>query len=173
MCVCVCVYVCVCVCARARARRNVAQLVEHRTVTPLTQVRFPGAAKDFSPRVNFQCRLCYVCPYIPCAIACMNICGHVKDPVVHDRVRWTMETLKHPACTVNWVVQLSHSWLSLGKATQISHGRNPIGTIQYKKKVYKEKSELPSLNERRRRRKRDTLWHARPASSNSTAKRRC
>ena len=37
----------------------VAQLVEHRTGTPPTQVRFPGAARDFSPRVNFQCRLSY------------------------------------------------------------------------------------------------------------------
>ena len=42
---------------------NVAQLVEHRTSTPLTQVRFPGAARDFSP--NFQCGLSYVCPYAP------------------------------------------------------------------------------------------------------------
>ena len=40
--------------------------LEHRTVTPLTQVRFPGAARDFfSPRVIFQCRLFYVCPYTP------------------------------------------------------------------------------------------------------------
>ena len=39
--------------------RDVAQLVEHRTGTPPTQVRFPGAARDFSPRVNFQCRLSY------------------------------------------------------------------------------------------------------------------
>ena len=44
---------------------DVAQLLEHRTVTPLTQVRFPGAARDFSPGVNFQCRLSYVCPYTP------------------------------------------------------------------------------------------------------------
>ena len=34
--------------------RDVAQLVEHRTSTPLTQVRFIGAAGDFSLRVNFQ-----------------------------------------------------------------------------------------------------------------------
>ena len=33
---------------------DVAQLVEYRTITPLTQVRFPGAARDFSPRVNFS-----------------------------------------------------------------------------------------------------------------------
>ena len=39
----------------------VAQLVERRTNmnTPLTQVRFYGAASDFSPRVNSQCRLSY------------------------------------------------------------------------------------------------------------------
>ena len=38
---------------------NVAQLVERRTGTPLGQVRFPGAARDASPRNNFQCRLSY------------------------------------------------------------------------------------------------------------------
>ena len=38
---------------------DVAQLVEHRTGTPPTQVRFPGAARDFSLRVNFRCRLSY------------------------------------------------------------------------------------------------------------------
>ena len=27
--------------------------LEHRTITPLTQVRFPRAARDFLPRVNF------------------------------------------------------------------------------------------------------------------------
>ena len=36
---------------------DVAQLAERRTGTPLRQVRFPGAARDFSPRVNFQSRL--------------------------------------------------------------------------------------------------------------------
>ena len=35
-----------------------------------------------------------------------------------------METLKHPACTVGWVARLCRSWLSPGKATRISHGRN-------------------------------------------------
>ena len=38
---------------------DVAQLVERRTSTLLRQVRFPGAARDFSPRVSFQCRLSY------------------------------------------------------------------------------------------------------------------
>ena len=94
---------------------DVAQLVEHRTVTPLTQVRFPGAAKDFLPRVNFQCRLSYGVRRPPCAIACIYICAHVKDPVVPVRVRWAIETLKHPACTVGWVARLCRSWLSPGK----------------------------------------------------------
>ena len=33
---------------------DVAHLVERRTGTLVTQVRFSGAARDFSPRVNFQ-----------------------------------------------------------------------------------------------------------------------
>ena len=46
--------------------RDVAKLVERRTGTPLKQVRFPGAAKDFSPRVNFQCRLPFSVRTPPC-----------------------------------------------------------------------------------------------------------
>ena len=75
---------------------DVAQLVERRTGTLPTQIRFPGAARDFSPRLNFQCRFSYGVRTPPCKIACIYICAHVKDPVVHVRVRWIMETLKHP-----------------------------------------------------------------------------
>ena len=39
---------------------DVAQLAECWTGTQLTQVRFPGVAKGFSPRINFQRRLSYV-----------------------------------------------------------------------------------------------------------------
>ena len=53
--------------------------------------------------------------------------GQIKDPVVHVRVRWTTETLKHPAYTVGWVARLCRSWLSSRKATRISHGRNSTG----------------------------------------------
>ena len=110
---------------------NVAQLVEHRTGTLPKPVWFPDAARDFSPRVNFQCRLSYRCPYTPlCAIACFYICVHVIDPVVHARVRWIMETLKRPACTLGWVARLCRRWLFLGKAIRLSRRRNPIGTIQ-------------------------------------------
>ena len=68
----------------------VAQLVEHRTVTPLTQVRFPGAARDFLLRVIFQCRLSFGVRTFPRAIVCFNICAYDKDPVVCVRVRWIM-----------------------------------------------------------------------------------
>ena len=104
--------------------------LSHDVRTPPTQVRFLRAARDFSPRVNFQCRLSYgVCTPL-CAIGCVYICAHVKYLVVHVRVRWIMETLTHPACTVGWVARLCRKWLSRGKGTRISHGRNPIGTIQ-------------------------------------------
>ena len=109
---------------------DVAQLVEHRTGTLPTQVRFPGVARDFSSsQLSVQTLL--RCPYTPpCAIVCIYICAHVKDPVVHVRVRWIMETLKHPAYNAAWVARLCRSWISPWKATRISHGRNPTGTIQ-------------------------------------------
>ena len=47
---------------------------------------------------------------------------------IHVRVRWIMETLKHPACIVGCVARLCRSLLSPGKATRISHWRNPKGT---------------------------------------------
>ena len=40
---------------------DVAQLVEHRTGTPLRQVRFLGAARDLSPRLSYG---------VPTALAC-------------------------------------------------------------------------------------------------------
>ena len=109
---------------------DAANLVKRKSSTPLKQVRIPCAARNFSPRVNFQCRLSYGVHTPPCAIACVNICAHVKDPVVYVRVRWIMETLKHPACTLGWAAQLSRSWLSQGKTTRVSNRGNPDGTIQ-------------------------------------------
>ena len=93
----------------------------------LAQVRFPGAAREFSFRVNFQCRLtCGVCTP-QCAIACIKICAHVKDPLVHVRILWIMETLKQSACSVGLVAGLCCSWLSLGKAAWIFCGKIPMG----------------------------------------------
>ena len=106
---------------------DVAQLTEHRTGTPPTRVRFPGAVRDFSSKsISVQTLLRR--PYNPPrAIAGIYICAHVKDSVVRVRVRWIMDTLK-----------VCHSWLSPRKETRISHGRNPIGTIQLSKVYEKE-----------------------------------
>ena len=95
------------------------------------EVRFPGAARAFSPRVNFQCRLFCGVRTPPCAIAFTNICAHVKDPVVHVRVQWIMETLKHPACTLCWIALLCRSWLSPGEGNpnfpwEKSHWENVV-----------------------------------------------
>ena len=85
VCVCVCVFVCVCV------GGDIAQLVEHRTGTQPTQVRFPGAARDF-----FSPRIFYGVPIPPCAIACIYISAHVKDPVVHVfSGLWKRSNTKH------------------------------------------------------------------------------
>ena len=45
-----------------------------------------------------------------CAFTCINRRAHFKDPVVHVRVWWIMETLKHPACTIGWVARLLQLW---------------------------------------------------------------
>ena len=55
-----------------------------------------------------------------------------------------METLKHPACTVGWVVRLSCSWLSLGEGTpnflwEKSHLDNTDTVCKKEKKRKKEK----------------------------------
>ena len=118
--------------------------LDHQTGTPLTQVRFRGKGIFFFlPESTFSADSLAVSLHPPCAIPCIFICAHVKDPVVHVRVQWTMETLKHPACTPGWVARLCCSWLSPGKATRIFHGRNPIGTIQLYKKNYLIKDTVP------------------------------
>ena len=73
----------------------------------------------------------------PCAITCINMCAHVKDPVVHIRVRWIMETRNHPGCTVGWIARRCRSWLSPGKQSEFFMGEIPMGQIHlFKKKLY-------------------------------------
>ena len=91
----------------------------------------PRCGKGFFPPSQLSVQtLLHVSLHPPCAIACINICSHVKDRVVHVRVRWIMETLKHLACSLGWVARFCWSWLSPGRATPISYGRNPNRTIQ-------------------------------------------
>ena len=67
----------------------------------LMQVRFPATARDFLPNGKFQCIFSFGVGTPLCAIACMNICAHDKDPVVHVRVRWIMPTQTYPARTIS------------------------------------------------------------------------
>ena len=75
--------------------------LEHQTVMPLMQGQFPSAARDFLPRVNFQCRLSISVRKPPCAIAYINICAHDTDSVVRVRVWWIMATQTYPTGTVS------------------------------------------------------------------------
>ena len=110
---------------------DVAQLVGASGYHTTDAGSIPQCSKGFFSQSQLSVHTLFrVSVYPSCAIACIKICVHVKDPVIHVRVRWIMETLQHPACTVGWVVRLCNSWLSPGKATRISHGRNPTGTIQ-------------------------------------------
>ena len=85
-----------------------------------------GVNKDalHSPDLIFQTE--FTSPF---AVGFINICAHVKDHVVHVRVRWIMKTLKHPVCTAGWVARLCRSQLFPGKATRIFHGTIPNGRI--------------------------------------------
>ena len=90
---------------------------------------YPAQQEIFLPGSSFRADSLTCVRTPPCAIACINVCAHVEDPLVHVRVRWIMETLKHSAFTLGRVARLCRSWLSQGKATRIVHGRNPIRTI--------------------------------------------
>ena len=78
-----CMYMYVCIEPECVSGAGTAQLVERSTEKPgaiLTRVRGPGPARDFSPRVSFQCRLSYGVRTPPqCAIADINICALDKN----------------------------------------------------------------------------------------------
>ena len=91
----------------------------------------PRCGKGFFSHRQLSVQTLYDVRTPPCAIACSNICGHVKDPVVHVRVRWITVPPKHPTCTVGWVARLCRSCLSLRKRPEFPTGEIPIG--QYSK----------------------------------------
>ena len=93
-----------------------------------------------TPRVNFQCRFSYGVrtpphPFPVCAIACINIYEHVKDPVGHVRVRWIMETLKHLSMHRRLgSATLSQLAFSGGEKTpEFSIGEIPLGQDSWQK----------------------------------------
>ena len=78
------------------SRVAVAQSVERRSDTPLTQVQLPGAARDFLPESTFSAHSLTVSAQPSCAAACTNISAHVKDPK-HWQPYHCLETGKY--CT--------------------------------------------------------------------------
>ena len=57
--------------------------------------------KGFFSQSPLSMQTLFRCPYSPCAVACIDICGHDKDPVVHVRVGWITATQTDPAGTVS------------------------------------------------------------------------
>ena len=66
----------------------------------------PWCGKAFFSQSPLSVQTLLRCPQTSHVITCINICAHVKDPVVYVRVWWITETLKHLACTIGWVAQL-------------------------------------------------------------------
>ena len=89
----------------------------------------PLCGKGFFSESSFSADSLRCIRTAPSAITRIKIYAHVKDPVVHVRLRWIMETLKHPACTEGWLALLCRSWFSPGRTTRIFHGRYSYGTI--------------------------------------------
>ena len=108
---------------------DIAQLVELWISMLPTQVRLPGMARDFPPRVNFQCRLSYgVRTPLVCNRMHLFLCaGSRSRSPCQSLVDYGNTETTSMHCRLG---RFCHSWLSLGKATRISHSRNPTGTIQ-------------------------------------------
>ena len=79
---------------------RIAKLAEHPAEKPgaiLMRVQVPIAARDFSPIVNFQCRLSYGVRTAHCAIARISIRAHMLKLLNTDsRITvWTHENTTH------------------------------------------------------------------------------
>ena len=83
-------------------RGDVAQLVRasDRHVADAGSIPQRGKGFFFQSQLSVRTLPClFVHPRVQ--DACIKVWAHDKDPVVHVRVRWIMQTLKHPACTVS------------------------------------------------------------------------
>ena len=63
---------------------DVAELVEHQTGAPLTQVQFLSAARDFSPLVNLTVQTLFRCLYTP------HVQLHALTSVCTLKILWSM-----------------------------------------------------------------------------------
>ena len=74
--------------------RDVAQLVVsdwHAVDAGLIPLCY---VQVFLPESTFSANSLTCVHTPPCAIACINICAHVKDPIVRVRVQWIMDKLQ-------------------------------------------------------------------------------
>ena len=110
----------------------------HLLILPVLSFKFQftRVARELSPTVTFQCRLSYSVHAPSCERMHENLCAHLRS---HSSCQTWMEYGNSKTLSTPCRLIVSHSWLSLGKATWISHGRNPNWTIMlFKKKKKKD-----------------------------------
>ena len=108
----------------------------HLLILPVLSFKFQftRVARELSPTVTFQCRLSYSVHAPSCERMHENLCAHLRS---HSSCQTWMEYGNSKTLSTPCRLIVSHSWLSLGKATWISHGRNPNWTIMLFKKKKK------------------------------------
>ena len=126
MCVCLCVVVVFIVVVVFQAGWGCSSVGKASDRHAAETGSIPRCAKGFFSQSTFSADSLYDVRAPPCVTACIKIYAHVKDPVVHVRVRWIMEALKRPACTVGWVARLCRCWLSHEKAPEFPMGEIPM-----------------------------------------------
>ena len=100
------------------------------------QVRVPSAARNFSPRVNFQHRLSYGVHTAPVCNCLHNICAHVKNP------KHCLDTWRYCTHSQEWVALLL--WVLC--FTRVRWPKFPA-------------SDKEVLNKQKIKKAQDLLWH--------------
>lgn len=93
------------------------------------------------PTVKILCRLYntqtsfgWYCKTVACVyMHAKRSYAHVKDPLVHVRVKWITETQKHPAYIVHWASELVAACFAWGKQPKFLVGEIPEGQYSCKK----------------------------------------
>ena len=96
--------------------------------------RFGKGFFSHSPQGTFNADSLTYDRELLCAIACINSCAHVKDPVVCVRVRWIIETLITQHARRFGSATLSQLASPRGKQPEFPTGKNLRETIQSEKK---------------------------------------
>ena len=121
---------------RLSARAGIAQSVERPTEKPgavLTRVRVPG---NFLPKSTFSADSLTVSVHPRCAIACINICAHVKNP---KRWQHTLIEIGSAALAAAVHTQVSRSEIS-------RKGQRSTTTTKKRKKKRKENKTTKRCN---------------------------